>query len=1164
VKSHFVELKIVALGREVNLVRMIGEDILIGRNAPCQVIIDDVSVAPCQARLVWAAENELYLEPMGSPLELNATGAVRLDGQAISSRVLVREGVKFHVGPATLSWRWLAKKEAPTILAGEAGADDEAELAEELKDRYKLGAKAGEGGMGRVYAAEELRLRRPVALKVLVGSETEKDRRRFTQEARITGMLQHPNIVPVHELSETGRVFYTMKFFEQGCLTDVINGVKSHDAKSVQSFLSIFQKVCDAVAFAHSEGVIHRDLKPHNIMVGKFGEVMVTDWGVAKVLPTCPRQADIGSTMESQEAGEMQSEFVTEPGSSCGTPGYMAPEQARGDARMADERTDIYALGAILYALLTLEAPRSLTKTEVRGFEARPRGSEEPFYWHVAPLLSDPSLAGKLNILPKGAIESLAPVVKKAMALHPKDRFTSVPKLQAEVAAYQAGRATSLEHASAWKHFRLFVVRHKAVSVTVFFAMLAVGLISTVFTYRVARERVQTKLARDHAEAVRRIAYALDMNSAESLKQFDFGGALQAIDRERPAPGQQDSRGWEWRNLWQFCQSDALFTLCRRPGRIDAVAASADGKLFAVNDDSHKVSVWNGQTHQQEAEFDSQRAGRVAFNPVLPILAFCQNPQESQPGIALWDTEKRRMLPSLPCNGEIRDLVFSRDGMHLAAVTEDGFLRLWDTNDWKVTLDGTCDPPATLMGKVLALSSDGSRLAVGGGSGIVQVLDTMASRPVLVRDVKVTDEFVTAVALSADGRFLATGSGFDESDIRLWNLEAQDSAPRTLSGHFAWIAALEFSPDGRTLFSASGDQTVRVWDTATRQTVATFYGHTGEVNALSVSADGRKMITGGVDHAVMIWDPAARPYRLDAAILPEPVRCWAPGPDGKWVLTVDDHLGCVIRWSGPGFRQRDELSNLGNGVIDLALSPDGREVFLARENGEAEWWNFTSLRQFTILPASHIPLEFSADGRYLFTYSGDGIFRWSRATKERAGSVWVMDTSEQPDPDSVDFAGTGGTALMGSGSFVRFFDFDHGGERSTTLNQSGIVAGALSPDGTQFATASEEASVKLWNTDNFREVGRFEGSYLGLHAIRFSPDGTRVATGGDGMQAVILWDTASGFPVATLSGSGSGFHQLMFSPDGSLLGATNNKGTLYLWRAPSQAEIATTEVQQQR
>ena len=242
---------------------------------------------------------------------------------------------------------------------------EDTDLPELGDSKYVIIRKLGSGGMGTVYLAQDAELGRKVAVKVMnIADSSGALASRMMREAQIIALLEHPGIVPIHDVGtlDDGRVFYAMKLVHGRRLDESV------DSASLADLLRIFQKVCEAVAFAHSHRVIHRDLKPENIMVGSFGEVLVLDWGVAKVLtgasaemdPALPKHNKV--SFEEIELADTLPLFgppqgETGGGTIIGTPAYMPPEQAKGLTELVDERSDIYALGAILYFLLTGRPP---------------------------------------------------------------------------------------------------------------------------------------------------------------------------------------------------------------------------------------------------------------------------------------------------------------------------------------------------------------------------------------------------------------------------------------------------------------------------------------------------------------------------------------------------------------------------------------------------------------------------------------------------------------------------------------------------------------------------------------------------------------------------------------------------------------------------------------
>jgi serine/threonine protein kinase len=277
--------------------------------------------------------------------------------------------------------------------------------------RYELVEKVGQGGMGSVYLARDRELDRPVALKVLHTTAADADARaRLGREARVIARLEHPGIIPVHDagILPDGRPYYVMKLVRGKRLDE-----QAGHPTALSERLRIFEKVCDAVAFAHAHGVIHRDLKPQNIMLGAFGEVLVLDWGVAKEVGNA-QPPPAGPTAAAPPSGATQ----TAHGTVLGTPGYMAPEQARGDVVRIDARTDVYALGAILHFLVTDRTPAAARSG-------------------TGPGASEPVGRRRFN---RAVPRPLEAVCRKALADDPAERYAGVPELAGDVANFLAGQ----------------------------------------------------------------------------------------------------------------------------------------------------------------------------------------------------------------------------------------------------------------------------------------------------------------------------------------------------------------------------------------------------------------------------------------------------------------------------------------------------------------------------------------------------------------------------------------------------------------------------------------------------------------------------------------------------------------------------------------------------
>ena len=362
-ESEILAEIIVYVGQEV-LERYTIEhgEYIIGRDASCPIFVDAELVSRHHARLTFNAF-ELVVEDLGS------SNGVFIDGVQVQLPTRIRMDQDVQIGSARLSIRLL--EAAATQLAAALWDKDLglAPVREQLEGKkYKVITTINRGGMGVILQARDLRIRRTVAMKVMKTSNqfSRENVLRFIDEAQLTGQLEHPNIVPLYELGidDQGETFYTMKFVKGTTLDDVIRGLRNGKQKTIEKYplttlLTIFQKVCDGVAFAHAKGVVHRDLKPENIMIGSYGEVLVMDWGLAKNMTGGRREtppekqpgAVVNAPMDALRG------FETMHGLIVGTPPYISPEQARGELDKIDARSDIHVLGAILYAILTLRPP---------------------------------------------------------------------------------------------------------------------------------------------------------------------------------------------------------------------------------------------------------------------------------------------------------------------------------------------------------------------------------------------------------------------------------------------------------------------------------------------------------------------------------------------------------------------------------------------------------------------------------------------------------------------------------------------------------------------------------------------------------------------------------------------------------------------------------------
>ena len=484
-------------------------------------------------------------------------------------------------------------------LSARSAADGESEEArqamfmprsEEGTGFYELNDVVATGGMGAVLSAKDNNLQRTVALKVMLNTAqaTNDAIYRFVAEAQITGQLEHPNIVPLHDIgvAADGTIYYTMKLIEGTTLREVLQKIREGDADTIARFpidrlLTIFQKVCDGMSYAHSRRVVHRDLKPDNIMVGSFGEVLVLDWGLAKVVAEAGQaqteEPGDGIADTAPEVGSTGGGDETMAGQIKGTPNFMAPEQADGRIQEIDTRTDIYALGAILYNILTLYPPVSgFTVQEILGKVAAGNiyspttyntRDEKTGTVKFSPAAA-PEAVSALHHMPEGKIPSaLSAIAMKALSLQREDRYQSTDELQMDLNKYQAGYSTSAEHFNPVTALLLLARRHKE---KVIFAIIAIVLMFIVAASMFGRVKLSEKQARDaQAEAEKQLnnlrASAPTFYAAAQsyIKERNFTNALDKVKTALELVGTNasfhDLKGQIHQSLLQFAEAREEF-----------------------------------------------------------------------------------------------------------------------------------------------------------------------------------------------------------------------------------------------------------------------------------------------------------------------------------------------------------------------------------------------------------------------------------------------------------------------------------------------------------------------------------------------------------------------------------------------------------------------------
>jgi WD40 repeat protein len=1052
--------------------------------------------------------------------------------------------------------------------------------------RYRLLEQIGEGGCGVVYMAEqEEPVRRRVALKVIkLGMDTKQVVARFEAERQALALMDHPNIAQVFDggATDTGRPYFVLELVRGVRITDYCD--QNHLATADR--LRLFIQVCHAIQHAHQKGIIHRDIKPSNILVSLHDDVpvpKVIDFGIAKAM---------GERLTDKTFHTQFEQFM-------GTPAYMSPEQAGRSDLDIDTRSDIYALGVLLYELLTGSTPFDTQELLKAGLEEVLRTIREKEPVRPSTRLRQTALAraatahSPLVTCHSSLATDLDWIVMKCLEKNRTRRYEAANALALDIERHLNNEPVAARPPSTAYRIEKFVRRNKVMVVagSAVAAALVLGIVgSTWQAVRATRaEREQSRQrqraeeseqkavaaqaeeakqrqaadeARRRAEVdrllARQQAYAADMNLAQhALAMNDLGRAQRLLDGHRPQSGEPDLRGWEWRYLLQECQSDALGELCRLTNSAYKVEYAPDGKTLAVAgypNQGEFVEIWDVPGRRRIATLQTNAGHLVAFSSRGDLLATAA----TQGGINIWQVGTTNLVRQITHPGMAKVLKFSPDGSRLVSLNHVGEVAVWEVNRWAI-IRQVAGPLGLDEGDgALDFSPDGKTLVVGHGDGKLWVINLDTGRTRL--NIPAHPEHITAVAWSPKGPFLASGSGYVGGPIRFWDVDS-GKLIGTLEGNTSWICQLIFSADGRRLYSAGADQTIRIWDVQEKRCLAVLRGSSDEVYGLALSPDGTTLASGSKDGVIAFWSARPQSKEEQPRLLSMQGRA-AFAPDSRVMAVPRD--GIVQLYELPALRQIESLSPLGTNVVAVAYSPDGALIAGGSSNGWVRVWSCGEcrlLQEWRGHQACAGGLRFLSDGRRLVSGSylaglGGELICWDARTWQPVSTLVTANAGILAvSPDSR-FAMAGDDVGQ-----LSWWDTASGKRLAATLShRRRVTGGAFSPDGARAASVGEDGTVALWDTSSLKAITPpFKGHINAAFGVAFSPDDRRLATGGGGRDAVKLWDLSTHRELVVLPGQGFLFSFVAFSPDGNWLAACNSQGQLHLWHAPSWAEIEAAE-----
>ncbi len=1040
------------------------------------------------------------------------------------------------------------------------------------QSRYRVLRTYARGGLGEILAACDEDLHREVALKRLQPRRAHDadSRSRFLREAEITGRLEHPGVVPVYGLGQAadGSPVYAMRLIRGETLQEAADRFHRADgpgdrSREFRQLLSRFLSVCNTAAYGHSRGVVHRDLKPGNILLGSYGETVVVDWGLAR---TAASEAD-GTPPLDPVIASLDAE-LTQAGDVIGTPAYMSPEQADGRRDRIGPASDIYSLGATLYVLLTGRPP--FGPGQVSDILEKVRRSDFPRPRQV-----------KKDIAP-----ALEAICLKAMAQRSEQRYGTALALAADLEQWLAGEPVGAWREPSGVRVRRWVARHGTL-VTAAAVALAAGAVLAVVTafWFAAADRAQASDDREAAAHELAEVRRGELERADRERYFfQVAGADQEWWADRFAPAALllsecplRLRGWEWNYLtrrgrdiddavtlgnhgkeawnvafspdggrvasvgldgtarvWDVASRKLLFELetmskpeSEPPAPIWGVAYSSDGALLATGGGDQAVHLWDAATGRGVRSF-AGLAGEVhsvAFSPDGKTLAAAVVPTRNLPGIPnraggeirLWDVASEAARDPFPVvSGSPTCVAFSPDGKTVVAGTMD-----WKVRRWNV-LSG--DEQESLVGhgssvRAVAFSADGRFIASASSDWSVGVWDAATGKAKHILRGHTMPAW--GVAFSPDSRLVASSA--DDSTIKVWDASL-GRLVQTLHGHTAGIANVAFSPDGLQLASASDDQTVKLWKVGASRTAPRLIGHKHSVWGVAFSPDGRRVASAGGaaspdgrhddDDAVRVWDAGGR--QQAALHVPGGSRAAVFSPDNKRLAAAGED-GAVHVWEVDAGWREHVLHGHSGKALSVAFSPDGRLLASASADHTVKIWDVATEKELLTLRAHEGAVRsvaFSADGRRLASGGDDRVVKiWDAATGREERSL----TGQPGAVHAVAFSPDGKRLAAATAALKRVLTEDSGatvvwnletGQTAFTLRggRGDVRAVAYSPDGKRLVSAGSDGWLKLWEPTTGREILTLYDAHLDcVNAVAFSTDGTHMASAScDG--TVILWN----------------------------------------------------------
>lgn len=987
---------------------------------------------------------------------------------------------------------------------------------------YTISRLLGTGGMGVVYIAEQERPRRTVALKLIRrGLASPKLIRRFEHEAEVLGRLHHPGIAQIFEAGTvpmdvnspfSGQPFIAMEYVDGMALTKHV----AERNLDVRASLELMVRVCDAMEHAHQRGVIHRDLKPGNILVTKAGEPKVLDFGIARAM-----DHDQGVTTVQTDIGQL-----------IGTLPYMSPEQVGSNVAEIDTRSDIYALGVILYEVLAGKLPHDLKSRSIPD-AARVIREEEP---------------ERLSAISKVFRGDIDTIVLKAMDKEKSRRYQSASELAADIRRYLAGEPIAGRRDSSMYLLSKQLKRYKWAMIAA--AVFIVGAAAFAVYASVQAQR-QWRLARDESLARREADAARDLASSknEALRRSAYvsaigfaQAALAAKDVERVGrvldACPPDLRGWEWgylRSVVDTCDHQVS-----TPGEyMLRFAATSTGDRFVAWHPGLSMYVMEKSTGRvlKELNYGSEVLAETACVSLDGTRALFGTPK-SQLWVLDLETFERTVI-GRPQAALSYTMAIFPDGLR-ALCAEQSPGKPWTPTVVSLETGETIRVMEGANATIGAVSADGKWIAAAGG-GRIWVQDSDGRQaPMTMTPHRLA---IRAIAFSHDGTRVATCA--NDGFVHVWNWSTGATKSMRLTDNK--LSALTWSPSSRYIATAGTEGVISILDAETLLTITSLYGHASTVDTLAWYGAPDVLMSIARDRTIRWWNLPARPT--------QPVINAGSGIfSGAWFADSSAYViglrdGRIVKHRAKDLRYEGELARLPGTINEVAISRDGSLLAAVSEGGMALTMSLPQgeeLLRMQVNAGRAIDVQFDPTGSVVYVGVDPGSLGvWDplRGVKLREfekGPSNAIRCAITPDGTKVVVGYQEGQLVVHDAAT---------GKIERTIANGGSWPSQLraTPDGKGVVVVFANGLVGSWDIATGECLRTFTGHQNGVYSLSINPDGSRIATGGWD-NTVRVWDYHTGLELLTFRPHIGELWVSDFSPDGSCFVSGSSDAALRMWR----------------